>query len=113
MFLKKHTPKKHTHATHTLTHKSQHLHTHHAKHTTQIKYVHTPHTHHAFIYGKIYACTYCAQKGHLAKFCFDKINASNNHVWIRNANTKGSKKIWVPKSTNMLHDIGTLQSSTT
>ena len=59
MFPKKHTPKKQTHATHTHTHKSQHLHTHHAKHITQTKHIDTPHTHRAFIYGKIYACTYC------------------------------------------------------
>ena len=52
MFPKKHIPKKQTHATHTLTHKSQHLHSHHAKHTTQTKHAHTPHTNHAFMYGK-------------------------------------------------------------
>jgi len=63
------------------------------------------------MYGKMYACSYCGRKGYLAKFYFDRINASNNHVWVRNANIKRPKKIWVPKSTNMLHDVGTLQSS--
>ena len=108
MFPKKHIPKKQTHATHTHAHKSQHLHSHHAKHTTQTKHVHTPHTHHAFMYGKIYACTYCGRKGHMAKFYFDRTNASNYHVWVHSANIKGPKKIWVPKSINMLHDVGTL-----
>ena len=45
----------------------------------------------------------------LAKFCFDRINASNNHIWVQNANIIGPKKIWVPKSTNSLFDVGTHQ----
>ena len=64
MFSKKHIPKKQSHATHTHIHKSQPLH--HAKHP---KHAHTPH---AFMYGKVFSCTYCGRKGHLVKFCYDK-----------------------------------------
>ena len=39
IFPKKHTPKKHVHTTHTHTPKSQHLHTHHARHFTHTKHV--------------------------------------------------------------------------
>ena len=42
MFSKKNSSKKHIHATHAHTSKSQHIHTH--------KHAHFPHTHHAFIY---------------------------------------------------------------
>ena len=91
-------------STHTHTPKS-HIHTHHVRHTTHTKHVHTLHSHHAFIYDRVYSCTYYDWKGHLAKFCFDRINASNNHLWVRNANIEGPKKIWIPKSTNLLHDI--------
>ena len=87
MFSKKHTPKKHVHTTHahhtTHTHapKSQHVHTqHHVRQPTHTKHARTPHSHHTFIYGRVYSCTYCGRKDHLAKFCFDKINASNNHI---------------------------------
>ena len=115
MFPKKHTPKKHVHTTHahhtTHTHnpKSQHIHTHHARHTTHTKYVHTPHSHYAFIYCRVYSCTYCGWKGHLAKFFFDRINTSNEDIWVLNANIIGPKKIWVPKLTNSLLDVGTHQ----
>ena len=108
MFPKKHVPKNHSHATHTHVHKSQPLH--HAKHSN---HAHTPHTHHAFMYGKVFLYTYCGRKGHLVKFCYDRINASHNHVWARNTNIQGPKKVWVPKSTNLLNDVGTFQSPTT
>ena len=77
---------------------------HHAKHP---KHAHTPHTHHAFMYGKVFSCTYCGRKGHLVKFCYDRINASHYNVWIQNTNIQGPKKVWVPKSTVLLNDVGT------
>ena len=89
MFPKKHTPKKNVHTTHahhithTHTPKSQHIHTHHTRHATHTKHAYTPHTHHAFIYGRVYSYTYCGWKGYLAKFCFDRINASNDHICVR------------------------------
>ena len=70
MFPKKHILKKQTHTTHTHTHKSQYLHSYHAKHVHKLN-IHTPYTHHAFMYDKIYACTYCDRKSHLAKFYFE------------------------------------------
>ena len=55
--------------------------------------------------------TYCGRKDHLAKYCYDRINASNDHVWVQKINTPGPKKIWVPKLTPLLIDIGTHQDS--
>ena len=108
LFPKKQVPKKQSHAIHAHIHKSQPLH--HVKHP---KHVHTPHSHHAYMYGKIFSCTYCGRKGHLARFCYDRINASHHNVWVRNTNFQGPKKIWVPKSTNLLNDVGTFQGPTT
>ena len=84
MYPKRYTLKKHVqtihvhHTTHTHTPKSQHIQTHYARQTTHTKHVHTPHSH----YGRVYSCTYCGRKDHLAKFCFDRINASNDHIWV-------------------------------
>ena len=88
MFPKRHTPRKHVHISHTThahTSQSQHAdtqHTKHARHTkhTHASHAHHTHTHHAFMYGRVYTCTYCGRKDHLAKFCYDRINASNDHV---------------------------------
>ena len=63
------------------------------------------------MYGRVYSCTYCDRNGHLVKFCFDCINASNNHIWVRSTNVIGPKKIWVPKSITPLFDAGTHQGS--
>ena len=86
MFPKRHTQRKRvhvSHATHAHTHQAQHAHTHHAKHVTHNKHAHVSYTHHAFKYSRAYTCTNYGRKGHLAKFCFDRINASNDHVWDR------------------------------
>ena len=53
MFRKKHAP--HMHA-----HKPGHTHAHHA------------HTH-DYMYANVYTCIHCGRKGHLAKFCYDRI----------------------------------------
>jgi len=29
------------------------------------------------MYAHVYTCTHCGRKGHLAKFCYDKINILN------------------------------------
>ena len=100
MFSKKNSAKKYIHTTHAHTCKSQHAHVWHAHHT-----------HHAFKYGRVYSCTYCGRKGHLTKFCFDHINASNNYIWVRSNNVMGPKKTWEPKSTTSLFDVGTHQGS--
>jgi hypothetical protein len=31
------------------------------------------HTHHAHMYAKVHKCTICGRKGHVAKFCFDRV----------------------------------------
>ena len=49
-------------------------------------------------------------KGHLARFCYDRIydeNLANNFVWVREGtNPHGPKKIWVPKTTPLVFDVG-------
>ena len=86
---------------------------HHAYHSTHIyaTYAHHTHTHHALLYAKMYSSTYFGRKGHLIKFCYDRINVLNDHVWVLKTNTLGLKKIWVSKLTPLLIDIGTHQGS--
>ena len=90
MFQKKHAP--HLHA-----HPPQHTHAHHA------------HTHDYF-YSRVYTCTHCGRKRHLAKFCYDRLHDLNfvsKNVWVRKgANPYGLKKFWVPKSIPILFDVG-------
>ena len=38
------------------------------------------HTHHAHMYAKVYQYIHCSQKGHLGKFCYDRLNAINKHI---------------------------------
>ena len=66
MFRKKHAP-------HMYAHHTWHTHAHHA-HTHDSKYAH------------VYTCTYYGRKGHLAKFCYDRVhnvNFANKFVWVR------------------------------
>jgi len=90
IFCKKHAP--HMHA-----HKSRHTHASH---------VHT----HDTMYASVYTCTHCGHKGHLAKFCYDRLNISNfasKYIWVRKgANPHGLKKVWVPKYTPIVFDVG-------
>ena len=75
---------------------------------------HTPHLHHdhthSHMYARVYTCTHCGCKCHLAKFYFDRLNSlnfANNNVWILNiSNPHGSKKIWVPKVSPFVFDVG-------
>ena len=92
MFPKKQAPKKQSHV-HAHVHTSQPLH-----HAKPHKHAHTSHTHHAFMYGKVFSCSYCGRKGHLVKFCYDRLNASHHNVWVRNTSFQGPKKIWVPNN---------------
>ena len=55
------------------------MHAHPSRHT------HTPHGHH-HTYAHVYTCTHCGRKGHLAKFCYDRLhtsNLANNFIWVR------------------------------
>ena len=62
------------------------------------------------MHPKVYKCTNCGRKGHLAKFCFDKmhhINFANKNVWVPyKANPQGPKRKWVPKSPPFVFDVG-------
>ena len=67
------------------------MHAHHIRHT------HAPHVHtHNTMYAHVYTCTHCGRKGHLAKFCYDRIHDSNfinKFVWVRKgANPHGPKR---------------------
>ena len=89
MFSKKNASKKHIHTTHAHTSKihTKHVHTPHVHHVLKphVHHAHKPHVHHphhAFKYERFYKCTYCGRNGHLAKFCYDHINGTNNHVLV-------------------------------
>jgi len=68
------------------------MHEHYPRHT----HAHHAHTH-GSMYASVYACTHCGCKGHLAKFCYDRLNVSNfanKNVWVRKgANPGGPKKV--------------------
>ena len=80
MFQKSQTHRKpythHVSDSHNDAHTQTKSHDHHATHA----HAHHAHTHHAFLYAKEYICTYCGRQDLLAKFCYDKLNASNSHV---------------------------------
>jgi len=81
-----------------------HIHAHPPRHT------HAPHGHHQHMYAHVYTCTHCGRNGHLAKFCFDRlnnVNLANKFVWVREGtNPHGPKKVWVPKTTPPIFDVG-------
>ena len=80
------------------------MHAHPSRHT------HAPHGHTHHMYAHVYTCTHCGRKGHLAKFCFDRIhdcNLAKNFVWVREGtNPHGLKRLWVPKTTPLMFDVG-------
>ena len=86
-----------------------HVHAHHPQHA----YAHfARHDHtHSHVHSRVYKCTHCGRKGHLAKFCYDKINtlnfANKKNVWVPlDANPRGPKRKWVPKSPPFVFDVG-------
>jgi len=97
-----------------ISHTHHHAHTPpqpHAHHATRTHATHHAQAYHAFLYVKVYLCLYCGRESHLTKFCYDRVNASNDYLWVRKTNILGPKIIWVPKSTPLLIDIGTHQDS--
>ena len=90
MFRKKHTP---------------HMHEHHSRHT----HAHHAHTHDS-LYARMYTCTHCCHKDHLAKFYYDRIHALNfasKNIWVRRAtNPHGLKKVWVPRTILISFNVG-------
>ena len=80
-------------------------------HAHKPRHTHASHVHsHNTLYAHVYTCTHCGRKGHLAKFCYDKINDSNlanKFVWVRKgANPHRPKRVWVPNTTPILFDVG-------
>ena len=85
----------------------------------QVPHVHAHHHHHAYAYvvrrdhththkhPKVYMCTHCGRKGHLAKFCFDKEPKHFANTYVPyNANPQGPKRKWVPKAPPFVFDVG-------
>ena len=69
-------------------------HSHHATHTkhAHVSHAHHAHTHHEFLYGKVYTCTYSDRKDHLTKFCYDRINASNDLFGFKKLTLQDTRK---------------------
>ena len=84
------------------------MHAHPPRHT------HAPHGHtHHHMYAHVYICTHCGRKGHLAIFCYDRLHTPNlakNFVWVREDTNPhgphGPKRVWVPKTTPPLFNVG-------
>ena len=81
------------------------MHAHPSRHT----HAHYAHTYDS-MYANVYTCTHCRRKGHLTKFCYDRIhdsNFANKYVWVRKGtNLHGPKKVWVPKFTSVSFVVG-------
>jgi hypothetical protein len=87
--------------------KKKNTHSSHVSHSSHAH--HGNHSHHAHIYSNIYVCSFCGRKGHVSKFCYDRLNVTNNQVWVKRTNNPGPTKIWVPKLPHSHVDIGTSQ----
>ena len=84
MFPKKQAPKKNAHV---------HVHaTQPKQHGKLPRHAHTTHTHHAFMYGRVFSCSHCGRKGHLANFCYDRLNVSRHNVWVEALTFKDPRK---------------------
>ena len=81
------------------------MHAHPSRHT-HASQVHT----HDTMYVRVYICTHCDRKGHFVKFCYDRLNNFNfasKYIWVkRDTNPHGPKKVWVPKLTFIVFDVG-------
>ena len=85
-----------------------HVHAHNPQHT-YAHFAHLDHTH-SHVPVRVYKCTHCDHKGHLVKFCYDRvrsINFANQNIWVsNNANPRGPKRKWVPKSPPLVFNVG-------
>jgi len=80
-------------------------------HAHKPRHTHAAHVHtHNTMYAHVYTCTHYGRKGHLAKFCYDRVhnvNFANKFVWVRKgANFHGPNRVWVPKATPILFNVG-------
>ena len=60
-----------------------HVHAHHPPHAYAYSARHD-HTH-THVHTRVYTCTHCDRKGHLARFCYDIVNSlnfANKNVWV-------------------------------
>ena len=71
---------------------ASHMHAHKPRHT----HAHHAHTHDS-MYVNVYTCTHCGRTVHFAKFCYDRLNATNfanMNIWVRKgANPHGPNKV--------------------
>ena len=78
--------------------------------TPRHKYALHAHSHTTHMHARVYTCTHCNPKGHLARFWFDRLNSinfTNNNIWVSyNTNPRGPKKEWVPKFPPLVFDVG-------
>ena len=80
-------------------------------HAHKPRHTHAPHipTHNT-MYAHVYTCTHCGRKGHLTKFCYDKLHDSNlatKFVWVRKgAKPHGPNNVWVLNSTPIVFNVG-------
>jgi len=77
-------------------------------HAHKPRHTHAPHVHtHNTMYAHVYTCIHCRRKGHLTKFCYDRVlnvNLANRFVWARKgANPHVPKRVWVPKATPIFY----------
>ena len=72
---------------------------------------------HSHVHIRVYKCTHCGRKSHLAKFCYDRVNSlnfANKNVWVPNkTNPRRPKRKWVPKSPPLIFDVGVGSHMTT
>jgi hypothetical protein len=66
---------------------------HHVSHAPHTHTHHNDHSHHAVMYNNVYLCSFCGRKGHVSRFCYDRLNIRNNQVWIKKTNKSGPYKI--------------------
>ena len=83
----------------------------HPMHAHKPQHTHASHAHtHDTRYAHVYTCTHCGRKGHLARFCYDRVhnvNFANKFVWVRKGtNPHGPNRVWVPKATPIVFDVG-------
>jgi len=79
-------------------------------HAHPTRHTHAHHGHNHNMYAHVYTCTHCGRKGHLARFCYDRLHVENlatNLVWVRrDTNPRGPTRKWVPRSTSLMFDVG-------
>ena len=80
------------------------MHAHPPQHT-HASHIHT----HDTLYARVYTCAHYGRTGHLANFCYDRLNVSNfasKNISVRkDTNPHGSKKVWVQIFIPIVFDV--------